>query len=275
MKKLVIRRPNYVPPTRLTCNAKRIIWKFWKFWKNLRPLNNTADTTTKGCIRLKGKDVLCPILQDVINRNDCFKIVTRSGHVQAYDAISLARYFRTSNNFSCPCTRQEFTRNEVYRLRKKLIAIDALHEYCYILGDFEMRTQIRKTQLEYTYRSLAIENSCSALMTECIDTCSNLGLTTQEAAVQLLNFLIPEWKQLVDDFCIINRADCKVMLAADKEKLIRLARSDLHDPHGLLRYVMDAVNSKIQRIVSREQGSISIQSFINDFRIDVSLGRFL
>jgi len=259
MKKLIIRRPNYKNPTRYVTAAQKTIRKFWLRCKTMRPSNNVSDSSTPGYIRFRNKDVLCPILQDTVTIEHCFKFVTHSGHVQTFDAIALANYFKVSNNFVCPCTRQEFTRHELIRLREKLKKLGVFQEYLLMLSDFEMRVQIRRTQLENTYRSLAVENSCAALMTECLDTSSNLALTTQEAAVELVNFLLPEWLQMVEDYARVNLNDCKAMLLSDKEKLIRLQRSDLHDAHGLLHYILNAVQIKIDRLSMRRTFQESIQ----------------
>jgi len=130
-----------------------------------------------------------------------------------------------------------------------------------LLSDFEMRRRLRRTSIEQSYRVLAIENTCGLVMTECLDVCSNLGITTQEAAVQLLNYLLPEWKQVVDDFSRLSLADCKAMLIADKEKIIRLEMTDIHDPHGLLYIVRDAVTSKIQFVTERQRIGSSLRFF--------------
>ena len=243
-------------PTRLTARSASCIAKFWRTYRNFLPCNNTTDSATRYCVRARGNDVICPITQDTLNLTSVFKFVSATGHVHAYDAVALMRYLKTSSSFVCPCTRQQFTRIEIKRLRDKLKVSEdraVASEAQTLLADFEMRWRLQRTTLEQSYRLLAIENQCGLLMTECLDVCSNLSLSSQEASAQLLNYLIPEWKQLVDDFMILNVSECKIMLIADREKITRLELSDLLDVHDLLGFLKEAVISKIYTASARER----------------------
>ena len=271
-KTLVIRRSGRkasVPNTRQTSKSICTIQKFWKIYKNLRPSNNTTDTFTPNRIRSRGRDVICPITQDTIECNDVFKFVSASGHVHAYDVTALMHYLKSSNNFSCPCTRQAFTRTDVLRVREKIkrLGIPNLSfEAQTLVSDFEMRWRLRRTNLEQAYRVLAIENSCGLVMTEALDVCANLSLSTQEASVQLVNYLLPEWKMLVDDFMRLSLNDAKAMLIADREKITRLELSDILDPHGLIHYIQDAITLKLTSANRRQQTVFEFSGLDNAIR---------
>lgn len=263
-KNLLIRRNGYKIPTRLTMKSAGCIAKFWKQCKKMQPCNNTLDTSTKGCVRSKGKDVVCPITQDLIEQSKCFKFISSAGLVHAYDAISLMRYLKASNNYTCPCTRQPFLRTEILRLREKLKKLgdsQICAEAQSLLADFEMRRTHQRTTIEQNYRMLAIENQCGLVLTECLEISENLSLSFQEASVQLLNYLLPEWKYLVDNFMLVSLNDCRAMLIADREKIVRLELNDMIDAHGLLMFIKEAIYAKIRESYHRQQALNFVQSF--------------
>lgn len=247
-KTLHIRRPGYTPryPTRSVAFAAVAIQRFWRWARTMIPANNTGETGTLGNIRKSGKDVICPITQDAIPSSDCFKFVSSTGHVYAYTVADLVAYFKSSGSFRCPLTREEFHRHTVFRLARK--ALSRGLQATTLSGMFEMRHSIMRRTIERDNRLLAIENQCGIAMTECIDMCQNMNVSTTAAANQLLNYLIPEWKELVDQYARFSFNDCKLMLLADRDKLLRLRRSDIRDPHQLLSMVCAAIEDKIHLV---------------------------
>lgn len=252
LKTLHIRRKGYVPrySTRAKCTAAMTIQKFWRFYRALLPsCQRFGETGTRNNIRRDGKDVICPITQDTIAVEDCFKFVsTSTGHVYAYSMEDLVNYFKTSGNFRCPLTREEFSRPVVRRLARKAVSRGV--QCSNLTGMYEMRESIMNRTIERDNRLLAIENQCGIAMTECIDMCQNLNMSTTAAASELLNYLIPEWKALVDQYADFSRSDCIVMLRSDKDKMLRLMRSDLQDPHELVNFLNCALEEKIEQVGS-------------------------
>ena len=143
-------------------------------------------------------------------------------------------------------TREEFSQPVVRRLSLKAfkLGIPAMN----LTGIFAMRQQIMNRQIEQNNRILAIENTCGLAMTECIDICANFNVPTAIAAHELLNLLIPEWKQLVDDYARFSLSDCRTMVLADKDKMLRLRRSSVANPHRLIRFIDDAIDSKLEQL---------------------------
>lgn len=246
-KVLHIRRPGYTArkyATRSTAVAANVIARFWREYRKFIPSDNVTETGTRGVIRKGGKDVICPITQDTIPTGQVFKFVSvDTGHVHAYTVEDLVNYFRSSGNFRCPLTREEFTRCTVRRLSQK--AVSAGISAFSLPGIYEMRHSILQRTIERDNRILAIENSCGIAMTECLDMCSNLNVSTVAATNQLMNYLLPEWKQLVNDYLRFYPEDCKTMLSSDKDKMLRLQRSDLRDPHNLISMVKEAIDTKL------------------------------
>lgn len=250
-KTLHIRRPGYTPryPTRSVALAAVAIQRFWRSARTMIASNNTAETGNLGNVRKSGKDVICPITQDAIPLRDCFKFVSSSGHVYAYTIADLVSYFKSSGSFRCPLTREEFHRHTVFRQARKAVSCGL--QATSLSGMFEMRHSIMRRTIERDNRLLAIENQCGIAMTECIDMCQNLNVSTAAAANQLLNYLIPEWKELVDQYARFSFNDCKLMLLADRDKLLRLRRSDVRDPHQLMSMVCLAIEDKIDMVQHR------------------------
>ena len=248
LKVLHIRRPGYVPKytTRSLAGAVRTIAQFWRAYRPLIPSDNVAETGSRGHIRKHGKDVICPITQDIIPNQKCFKFISiHTGHVHAYTVDDLVGYFKTSGNFACPLTREEFTRPTVRRLMKRAVqnGIPAFN----LPGLYEMRDSIMRRTVERENRILAIENQCGIAMTEALDMCSNLNVSTVAAANQIMNYLLPEWKQLVDDFTRFYPNECRTMLLSDKDKMLRLQRSHIQDPHNLVNLVKQAIEEKLDQ----------------------------
>ena len=220
--------------------VSRIV-KFWNKYSQYIASNNTNDEGDLFYIRSRGKNVICPISQDKIPISKCIKFVSSTGHVHAYNVDDLSQYFQSSGNFTCPCTREEFSKSLVHNMTKKC----SMSEGASLKASFEMRYTIRNRQRERDNRVLAIENSCGIAMTESLDMCSNLDVSTAAAAHQLLNYLIPEWKQLVNDFRLVSKDDCIAMLVGDREKIIRMERTGFKDEHQLVHLIKKAVLDKL------------------------------
>lgn len=250
-KTLRIRRPGksqyYTRSVNRLNYSASVIARFWKTFKRNFPANNTDNETTKGYQRKNGKNVVCCITQDKIPNELCFKFFSLvTSHVHAYSVPDLVDYFKASGNFRCPMTREEFSQPVVRRLSLKAfnLGIPAMN----LIGIFAMRQQIMNRRIERDNRILAIENTCGLAMTECIDMCANFNVSTVVAAHQLLNLLIPEWKQLVDDYARFSLNDCRSMVLADKDKMLRLHRSNVDNPHRLIKFVDDAIDSKLDQL---------------------------
>lgn len=249
LKVLHIRRPGRVPKytTRSLSGAVRTIARFWRAYRTLIPSDNVTEEGTRGYIRRHGKNVICPITQDIIPSQKCFKFVSvETGHVHAYTVDDLVGYFKSSGNFRCPLTREEFNRPTVRRLMKRALqnGIPAFN----LSGIYEMRDSIMRRTIERENRVLAIENQCALAMTEALDMCANLDVSTVAAANQLMNYLLPEWKQLVDDYIRYYPQECRTMLLSDKDKMLRLRRSDMRDPHNLINLVREAIDTKLEQV---------------------------
>lgn len=252
-KTLVIRRRS-PPLTRCFSRqqeAARALQRFWRVSGRLRPMNNVEEHGRAGFVRRGGKNVLCPITQDCIRVGYSFKFVTSSGHVVCYSMPDLVEYFRTTGNFSDPCTREPWNEAQVLRLHE-LALRRGFQGSAFLCGIFHMRESLQRAQTERQNRLLAIENTCGAVMTECIDLCADLNTTSDEAEHLLCHTLLPEWAQLVDDFARFSMHSCKIMLHCDREKLLRLERSGIADPHLLVRSVKHAVELKIRQLEGEE-----------------------
>lgn len=253
-KTLTIRPRRHLAPyhTRLVDSravAANKIARFWRYYSRCRPSNNVEEDKRgeRGFQRKEGKNIICCITQDRIPTSMCFKFFSLStGHVHVYSLPDLVGYFKASGCFKCPMTREEFPQTTIRRLSLKAysLGIPALN----LPGLFLMRDTILDRRIERENRLLAIENSCGIAMTECLDTCSNFSMTTVQAMHELINYLIPEWKQLVDDYALFSADDCRSMLATDRDKLRRLRSVDVANPHGLIEYVCDAIEQKLTQI---------------------------
>lgn len=267
LKTLHIRRKGYVPryTTRAKITAVRVIQRFWLFYKRLSPMcQRCEDQGNRGFIRQGGKNVICPITQDGIKTQECFKFVsTKTGHVYAYTIEDLVGYFKSSGNFRCPLTREEFSRPVVRRLAIKAVKIGLSASN--LSGMYEMRDSIMRRTIERDNRLLAIENQCAIAMTDCLDMCQNLNVSTTAAASQLLNELIPEWKALVDQYANFSRNDCIIMLRSDRDKMLRLMRSDIRDPHELINFLKTALEEKIEQVSEGRTRTIRRRLFAPSF----------
>ena len=240
-------------------NAGAVICKFWKKYKNYIVSNNTENESDKFSIRCKGKNILCPITQEKIPIEKCIKFVSSKGHVHAYNVDDLAQYFKSSGNFTCPCTRENFSRFMIRHMSKKCNRNDAAS----LLVSFEMRFSIRNRQRERDNRILAIENSCGIAMTESLDICSNLDISTAAAAHNLLNYLIPEWKQLVNDYFLVSKNDCIAMLSGDREKIIRMEITGFKDEHQLVHLIKRAVVEKLTQFENSDNPMSPRSNFVS------------
>lgn len=250
-KTLRIRRPEktqyYTRSVNRLNDSASVIARFWIRFKRNFPANNTDHEASIGYQRKNGKNVICCITQDKIPTELCFKFFSLiTPHVHSYSLPDLVAYFKSSGNFRCPMTREEFSQPVVRRLSLKALrlGIPAMN----LSGIFAMRQQIMNRQIERDNRILAIENTCGLAMTECIDMCANFNVSTTHAAHQLLNLLIPEWKQLVDDYARFSLGDCRTMVLADKDKMLRLHRSNVENPHRLIRFIDDAIDAKLEQL---------------------------
>ena len=241
------KRIYYTRSVNRTHYSADVIARFWRKYKRNLPSNNTENEATIGYQRKNGKNVICCITQDKIPNKMCFKFFSlQTAHVHSYTIPDLVDYFKTSGNFTCPMTREEFPQCAVRRLSLKAfkLGIPAMN----LTGIFAMRQQIINRQIERDNRILAIENTCGLAMTECIDMCGNFTVSTVVAAHNLLNLLIPEWKQLVDDYARFSLEDCRLMVVSDKDKMLRLQRSNVSNPHRLIKFVDEAIDEKLEQL---------------------------
>lgn len=270
-KTLRIRRPGknqyYTRSVNRMNDSATIIARFWLKFKRNMPANRTDEETSIGHQRKNGKNVICCITQDKIPNELCFKFFSLiTPHVHSYSVPDLVDYFKSSGNFRCPMTREEFSQPVVRRLSLKAfrLGIPAMN----LTGIFAMRQQIMNRQIERDNRILAIENTCGLAMTECIDMCANFNVSTVVAAHELLNLLIPEWKQLVDDYARFSLNDCRTMVLADKDKMIRLHRSSVDNPHRLMKFVDDAIDGKLEQLNAMSGIDSGIGSFAMETETD-------
>ena len=269
IKHLVI---NYNSKYRLRSMSRRdaaacILARFWRTAKRFEPTNNTvSDRGCRGFVRKNCRNVLCPITQDEIPLQDAVKFVHRSGHVTAYSRRDIIGYFKSTANFNDPLTREEWSRWQVLRLyRDSLAAGDPCAMQ--LMQVYHLRFDIMNEQIERGNRVLAIENSCGIAMTDCLDLCGNFDVSTATAAHHLVNYLIPEWKQLVDDYARFSIVDCKTMLYGDRDKMRRLERSGIHDPHELMHLVKAAIVQKIRQIDSYTGERAELNAALDQIRV--------
>ena len=223
------------------------IQRFWRGIQSLRRVvNNTEDEGHEGNVRFEGKDVICPITQECIPWRMVFKFITKDGAVIAYTTPQLVSYLLSSGKFQCCLTRVKFDTAVIHRLYKKALAmgVDGVDRLMMV---YDQRCQILANRIERDNAILAIESSCGDAMTEAMDICANLDINTSRATVLLQAEILPEWRQMVDDYIRLDVDSCRGMLIADREKLFRLKMSIDADPHGLLDIITESVNERISR----------------------------
>jgi hypothetical protein len=223
------------------------IQRFWCGAQGLRKVvNNTEDEGHEGNVRFEGKDVICPITQEAIPWRMVFKFVTNDGAVIAYTTPHLVSYLLSSGKFQCCLTRGKFNNVVIGRLYRKAVrlGVDGAERLMMV---YDQRRQILARQIERDNAILAIESSCGTAMSEAMDVCANLNIPTHQATTMLQAEILPEWRQMVDDYIRLDTESCRGMLVADREKLFRLGMSVDSDPHGLLEIIAESVNERISR----------------------------
>lgn len=239
------------------------IARWWKAVRTWRPTNQVQndEPALEGVIRSHGKNVVCPLTQDTIPVGLCFRLFTSSGATIAYTAPDLIEYLASSGRFQCPCTREYFTRMEVERLRKLYLGVpeeksdpEILEKAQSLPQVYDNRHSIARQLLEHENRCLAVENSCGEAMTEALDLCNDLSMSTAGASLHLQVNIIPEWEQMVRDYMRLDRSKCRTMLLSDREKMRLLAERDTTDFHGLMWIVMESVDRMIRLDDRRAQG---------------------
>lgn len=213
--------------------ASKLISKWWRQnkWK-LNVINNTEDTGTRGKIRHGGKDVVCPITQETINTEDAFHIVMDNGAVVVYTIQDLVSYLSSTGVFQCCLTRQPFHLPTITRLVKRANKM-GIREGADLRSVYMERERIRVRRIEHDNRILAIEASCAAVMTEIMDSAANHDMGA-ERVVYNIQQLIPEWRQLVNDYIRLDARSCKSMIIGDRERVRRLRDTAYADPYHLL-----------------------------------------
>lgn len=207
-----------------------------KWWRSVarysKLINNTESTGTKGKIRAGGKDVICPITQDTITVDGCFKIVLDNGSVVVYTLEDLVSYISNTGVFQCCLTRQPIYLPTIRRLTKsaKNKNIDGWHD---IMTKYFARAQIRRDRIEHDNRILAIEASCAAVMTDILDAAANHDSGSMRASLSVLEFS-REWLQLIQTYSRLDATSCLSMLAGDRERIRRLRGTAHADPYYLL-----------------------------------------
>lgn len=213
--------------------ASKLIIKWWRQnkWK-LKVINNTEDTGTRGNIRHGGKDVVCPITQETIKTENAFHIVMDNGAVVVYTIQDLISYLSSTGVFKCCLTRQPFHLPTITRLVKRANKM-GIREGADLRSVYVERERIRIRRIEHDNRILAIEASCAAVMTEIMDSAANHDMGAP-SAVYNIQQLIPEWRQLVNDYIRLDARSCKTMIIGDRERIRRLRDTAYADPYHLL-----------------------------------------
>lgn len=226
--------------------AAVLVQRWWRVAERWRCANQLDDKASAGVIRSFGRNVICPMTQDVIPVGKCFRVFTSNGTALGYSAMDLMEYLVSSGRFQCPCTREYFMRPEIARLQRLCARIDPNDlKVAQLLHTFDNRHAIRYRELEHENRCLAVENSCGGVMTDALDLCGDLTQTTAEVNLVLQGEILPDWGQMVNDYARLDRDKCRTMLLADREKLRRLGGQAMADAHGLMWLVSEAVERKL------------------------------
>ena len=223
------------------------IQKWWRYIKRYKVTNQReeVDPPKLGFVRADGKNVVCPITQDLIPNEQCFKIIVGPNAVLAYTCEDLVNYLGKTCTFECPCTRTPITLPVIRRLIRKGAKLGVMAVFS-LMDRYKNRNHIKQHESELANRRLAIEVMCATLMTEILEICANFDIQTNQAAIELQNTTIPEWVGLVNHYARFDLDWCRTMLIADQEKIKRIEDDPQHNPHGLLRMVLQVVESKIQ-----------------------------
>lgn len=237
------------------------IQKWWKsMGQYLNVINNTENTGTKGNIRSKGKDILCPITQDTIKIGGGFRIVLENRSVVMYTLEDLVNYISSTGVFQCCLTRQPIYLPTIRRLQKS--ANDkGLENGVGIISKYFARSQIRRDRIEHDNRILAIEASCAAVMSDMLETAANHDSGAARASYSLLEFS-REWLELINTYLRLDPTSCLAMLIGDKERIRRLRGTAHGDPYYLLSSLdHDIVSTSLntcQRLVDSRVGRPSL-----------------
>jgi hypothetical protein len=230
--------------------ARRIaIW--WKSSAGLRKVvNNTDDKGHHNMVRFRGKDIICPITQDTVETGYAFTLVTETSAVVVYSTPDLIGYILANGKFDCCLTRSALSLPTVRRLAKKGVGLGV--EGAETLPRlFLNRDAILHHRINEDNAILAIEVTCGNAMIEILDVCANLELSTDAAMARVTIEILPEWRQLVNDYISHSAASCRVMLLADREKLRRLSMAAISNPHGMISLVQEEVERVIERCNAR------------------------
>lgn len=219
--------------------ALRLI-KWWRQVKfKLKVINNSEKPAQHGYIRAGGGNAICPITQEPIKTNESFHVVLDNGAVVVYTIQDLVCYLSSTGVFQCCLTRQPFHIPTIARLVK--IANKAgVAEAADLRTVYMDKERIRVSRIEHDNRILAIEASCASVITEVFNAASNHDIGAIRA-IHTMQELIPEWRQLVNDYIRLDARSCKVMLMGDRERIRRLKWTAYADPFQVLHQFDEGV----------------------------------
>lgn len=212
-------------------------WSQTKF--KLKLINNSEKPAQRGCIRTSEGNAICPITQDPIKTEESFHAVLDNGAVVVYTMEDLVRYLSSTGVFQCCLTRQPFHIPTIARL-VKFANKAGIAEAGDLRSIYMEKERIRISRIEHDNRILAIEASCASVITEIFNAACNHDIGAVRA-IHEMQELIPEWRQLVNDYIRLDARSCKIMLIGDRERIRRLKGTAYADPFEVLHQFDNSV----------------------------------